>query len=114
MKQTLLTFFLCIFLIGWADAQVASNGHGLIAQHQTVAKGKLSIFPNPATDYIQLTGTNEVTQINIYNVVGERMLSYDYMEGEKYPVSELPNGMYLVQLISGKAKIIATKRLSKR
>lgn len=114
MKQALLSFFLSIFLVGFASAQVASNGQGLIAQHQTVGKGKLSIYPNPATSYIQLTSTNEVAQIIIYNVVGKRMMSFEYIEDEKYLVSELPNGIYLIQFIGNTGKIVSTQRLSKR
>lgn len=114
MKQTLLILFISIFYFGLADAQVAISSHGLIAQHQTVAKGKLSVFPNPATDYIQLTGANEVNEIIIYNVVGKRMISFEYMDGEKYAIGELPNGMYLIQFVDRNNKIISTQRLSKR
>jgi len=114
MKQNLLTLFLSIFLVGLASAQVTTSGHGLIAQHQTVGKGKLSIFPNPATHYIQLTETDEVSQIIIYNVVGKRMMTYEYVEDKKYSVADLPNGLYLIQFVGPNSKIISTQRLSKR
>ncbi len=114
MKQTLLTLFLSIFLIGLANAQVTSSSHGLIAQHQTVGKGKLAIYPNPASDYIQLTDTDEVAQIIIYNVVGKRMKTYEFVEDKKYSVIDLPNGLYLIQFVGINSKIISTQRLSKR
>ncbi len=114
MKQTLLTLFLSIFLVGLAKAQVTSSDHGLIAQHQTVGKGKLSIYPNPATHYIQLTETSDVAQIIIYNVVGKRMMAYEFVEDKKYSVADLPNGLYLIQFVGINSKIIATQRLSKR
>ncbi len=114
MKQALLFIFFSVFFIGLAHTQVASIDAAPIAQHQSFKKAKLSIFPNPTTNYFQLTETEEVAQILLFNVVGKRMKSFPYMEDEKYHVDELPNGMYLLQFVGHNGKIISTRRLSKR
>ncbi len=75
----------------------------------------LKVFPNPATEFIGLSDNDEVGQITVFNLVGKRMKTFQYSKGETYNVSDLPGGMYLVQL-SNKAngKIITTQRLTKR
>lgn len=124
MKQTLLLLsFLLINLVAFAqrdsncsscDSSAPQNysstqNASLVSQHID-----LSIYPNPATDYIGLSDNDSVGRIMLYNLVGKRMKTYDYAKGETYYVADLPSGMYLVQLIGKNNKIIATQRVSKR
>ena len=113
MKKALLLFLFCSFLTSLAYTQVASRDAGPIALHQA-SKTKLSIYPNPTTSYFQLTDTDDVSQIILFNVVGKRMKSFEYMEDEKYSVLDLPDGMYLIQFVGHNGKIVSTRRLSKR
>ncbi len=114
MKQALLSFLICFFLTSLANAQVASSNATALAHHRTEMPTKLSLFPNPTTNYFQLTSNDEVAQIVVFNVIGKRMKGFQYMENEKYYVDELPNGMYLVQFLGHNGKILSTRRLSKR
>lgn len=74
----------------------------------------IKIFPNPATDYIELSDTDKVSQIVIYNLTGREMKRFDAFSGEKYYVGDLPKGLYLVQLTDSKNQTIITQRVSKR
>jgi hypothetical protein len=75
----------------------------------------LKVFPNPTSDFIGLNDNDEVSQISIFNLVGKKMKTFNYSKGETYNVSDLPDGLYLVQLFSKQnGKIITTQRLSKR
>ncbi len=110
MKKNLLFILLSLILVTAVSAQ--SNDANPVA-HFT-SKKNISIFPNPATDFISLSDAKDVKQLIVFNVVGRKMKSFMVNEGEKYNISELPRGKYLVQIINHENKIITTQRLSKR
>jgi hypothetical protein len=56
-------------------------------------QASLSLYPNPATDYIQLSGA-ENTSYAIYSIVG-KLLTQGITQGEAIPVSGLAPGVYL-------------------
>lgn len=78
------------------------------------ASEPLRIFPNPATDYFELTPNGEVDVIEVYNVLGSRVRSFNVGEAKRYYLNGLPDGMYLVSLVSRQKGILTTLRLSKR
>lgn len=76
---------------------------------------KIKIYPNPATEYISIDNTENVKELFILNLVGRKLKVIQNVEQDvQYDISDLPNGMYLVQIIDHKNKIITTQRLSKR
>lgn len=131
MKKTLL-FTLFLFVLAFAaNAQTSSNGQ-LVGQFKgcdtdtdanhtddtmevsaTAKKKKISVFPNPAANYIELSEAKNVTKIVIFNVMGREAKSFQVEKGVKYNVTDLKRGMYLVQLLDGKNKVITTQRLNK-
>jgi hypothetical protein len=65
--------------------------------------GELTIFPNPATDYMEIEEDRFAggTRVVMYNVAG-RMVLNELLEGEgKIAVSHLAGGIYVVRLVSG-------------
>jgi len=63
---------------------------------------ELTLFPNPATDRIQLNGLENVkgdVQYQVYNVGGQKVTE-DYLLSPAYPINveELESGMYILQL----------------
>jgi hypothetical protein len=88
---------------------------GLSLRSQTTAKSVLSIFPNPATEFISVNDhTDQVGEIAIYNMVGRRIKLFEFVKGENYSVADLPKGMYLVQLIDKAKQVITTQKVDKR
>lgn len=79
-----------------------------------VEKNKIRIFPNPTSDYIQLTNNSIVDHLDIYNVVGRKVRSFQANFGGRYDISNLPNGLYLVSLMNEKEGVLKTLRLRKR
>jgi Secretion system C-terminal sorting domain len=75
---------------------------------------QISIFPNPATDYIKLNDDDAVRNISISNMLGRKMRSFDTIKGERYEIGDLPNGLYLIQIIGKNNKVLATQRLTKK
>lgn len=79
-----------------------------------IEKAALQLYPNPSPDYFQLTNANIVDNIVVYNIVGRAVKTFDVYDGERYDVADLPNGMYLVSLVSEEEGVVKTVRLSKR
>lgn len=110
MKKIILFTFLLIFAFG-ASAQLADNSSDTPSFRSY--KQALKVFPNPATEYFQLTDKNDtVDQINIYNIVGKKMKTFEVETDKKYYLNQFPKGMYLVQLVGHNNKVISTQRLN--
>lgn len=58
-------------------------------------KAVFSIFPNPATDYITLQTENKVTQVEIYNLVGQLQASTQRTDLIEMPTA---SGLYIVKI----------------
>ena len=110
MKKNLLFILLALFLTSAAFAQ--SNTEEPVAK--LASKKSISVFPNPAINFIGLSNSDDVNQLIVFNVVGRKMKSFMVSDGEKYNIAELPKGMYLIQILGHDKKIITTQRLSKR
>lgn len=65
--------------------------------------GKISIFPNPASDFIFIKTDNQnATTISLINILGKDIASYTFKKGEeiKMNVSILPAGFYFIRIQS--------------
>ncbi len=111
MKQNLL-LILFILLTTTAFSQTSFNER-LNVNFQT-EKIDVKVFPNPVTDYLQLSDHNNIENVQIFNMVGKTVKNYDYLKGKNYYVGDLPKGIYLIQFSDKKSKTITTKRISKR
>jgi len=76
-------------------------------------KPSISIFPNPATDYIQLSNAGKADRLVVYNIVGREMRSFNTAPGQRYFIGDLPNGLYLASLVSHKKGVLNTLRVQK-
>jgi Secretion system C-terminal sorting domain len=89
---------------------------GLAANAQRAAKSPdLSVFPNPATEFIAVQDNNDaVAHIIIFSLIGKKIREFEHQKGEHYSVSDLPKGMYLVQLLDRSRDILTTQKIDKR
>jgi len=110
MKQTLLLVLLSLFLTAGLSAQTTYR-NATVSTHQPTKK--INIFPNPTTDYIGLSSDKGVETIRILNLIGKEIRQFQVIEGQRYNVGDLENGMYLIQLVGENSKIITTRRLRK-
>ncbi len=63
---------------------------------------KVTIFPNPATEFIRIKGINDISQVKIYNVCGVLIRTHYAVEkNQNINISDLPSGIYLLQISSG-------------
>lgn len=93
------------------EFQVHSNNPD---SNLTSSKSDIILYPNPATDYFEITPNSLVDQVEIINVVGGKVRSYRYEHGQKYSISNLPSGLYLISLVNEKTGVVKTMRLLKR
>jgi hypothetical protein len=91
---------------------------GIIAFTATAQTEKrspqISVYPNPATEYIKLSDEDAVRSVSISNMLGRKVRTFEVTKGEHYDIGDLPNGLYLIQIVGKNNKILTTQRLTKR
>ena len=105
MKKNILVCLICLLCSGaFAQAEKKIDWNAPSA----------SVFPNPATEYITVTNDDAVRNIYVFNLVGRKIKTFDVTKGERYEIGDLPNGLYVVQLIGKTNKVLTTQRLTKK
>jgi len=74
---------------------------------------QIKLYPNPTTDYIQITNDNNVSKVAFYNIVGKRLNTSVHYTGKSHDVSTLQKGIYLVRLFDEEDNVITVIRLNK-
>lgn len=74
----------------------------------------INIYPNPASDYFQLTENSSIKTIQIYDIVGKNVATYQHQSSGTYDISNLRDGLYVVRLLDVNGKVAKSMRLSKR
>lgn len=77
--------------------------------------GAPKIYPNPVTEFMYLKDDYDaVKTVEVYNVVGRQLQRFSVSyAGQKYDVSRLPRGIYMVRMLDESGNIIRTQRVSK-
>lgn len=75
---------------------------------------KLTLFPNPTVDFFEVSETPGLRYIEVFNIIGNKVRSFDSAPQKQYYVGDLTDGIYLVRLVSASKKVLKTVRLSKR
>ncbi|MCB0642735.1 MAG: T9SS type A sorting domain-containing protein [Phaeodactylibacter sp.] len=121
MKQALLLLSFTLFTIHLTaqnqfcdDCPATPGAHSGNYQYLSDELEQPTVFPNPAIDFISLKNPGTVQTIRIYNLVGRELRQFEVEMGKRYPVSDLPRGMYLVQMVDQSQNVIKTQRINKR
>ncbi len=73
----------------------------------------INIYPNPAVDFFMIPENSGVEKIVIYNIIGRQMRSFKAVDGNKYYINDLPEGIYIIRLLNTNGATVKTARLSK-
>jgi hypothetical protein len=73
----------------------------------TIAADGISIYPNPAGDYIYIKNLPEETAIGIFNIQGKLLKNSIANGSEEVDVSDLPSGVYIIKLSGKEVETIA-------
>ena len=93
--------------------EVTGTAECMTSSVSVAEREALKIFPNPASDYFQLTETHAIEQLVVYNILGRKVATFAVNSGENYDISGFPNGVYLVGMVDQDEKIVKTIRLQK-
>ena len=58
----------------------------------------ISLYPNPATDYIQIKGIEETALVTISDLHCRILFSKKIVENEKISVNVLPKGVFIAKI----------------
>jgi hypothetical protein len=106
MKKLVLSITLLLIAIIALSAQM---------EKRSEQPPQLAIFPNPATEYITINNEESVRSLVVFNMASRKMRTFDIQsKGERYDIGDLPNGLYIVQMIGKNNKILTTQRLTKK
>lgn len=87
-----------------------------VGRHE-VATDELShqgwrLYPNPVDDSFKVEGDN-IKNVELYNVMGTKLMSHDMRTSNIIDMTDLPNGLYLVRIIDDDDNVIVRKIVKK-
>jgi hypothetical protein len=97
-------------VITTAIYEITISGVSSVSEQE---RQNLRVFPNPTTNFIELSNTDVVDEVLVYNLLGKQVRSFDVVNNEKYSLNGLPNGIYMVSLLNDEEGILKTVRVSK-
>ena len=117
MKNILLYVFICFTTCcaaqSFSQSFVADETYG-ISSSLSNPDPKISIFPNPATEFITIEDSeNVVARVTFYNVLGKEIATYEANDRKTFDMMSFQNGIYLVQLKDNQDQILRTIRVRK-
>jgi hypothetical protein len=80
------------------------------------SNASVRIFPNPATDFFSIQDDYDVVErVVVYNMIGRVMKNYstNSNNGNKYTMTDLPEGLYVIRLLNSRGGTVKTIRLNK-
>jgi len=91
------------------------TGFGLVIEDSALSTDNLAykmvnIYPNPVSENMSISLTEEVKQVNIYNTLGHKVYTGKTTE---LNISHLPSGIYLVKITTIHGKIAVKKIIKK-
>lgn len=79
---------------------------------QPISEIKISLYPNPATDCVQITGIEGSASLKISNLHCQTFLIKEIMGDEIICLKSLPKGMYIAKIT--KENIFVERKLVKK
>ena len=79
----------------------------------------VNIYPNPATDYVNIMlNDKHITTINVVNVIGRRIAKFNVDANKnddiRVPLDKVSNGIYLLQFADANGKVLGVRRVTKQ
>lgn len=97
--------------------QIDLNGNYKYSETRTVWFGKedkISIYPNPATDFINISGLNGKETIKLYDVTGKTLQRFvNQHEMMQISIEKYNIGVYYIQIISNEGSVLTYKIVKK-
>lgn len=81
--------------------QVDADGSGKwsnVVSVQFSKNASISVYPNPAHSYFTLSGTSTIKLIELFDVGGKKIKTFQPLNQNKYDVQELQQGVYFIRI----------------
>ncbi len=76
-------------------------------EENVITDQQVSVYPNPTSEYINISSALELTKVEMFDLLGKRVL--DTLETSQIEIGHLPTGVYLAKVHAGNR--ILTKRI---
>ncbi len=73
----------------------------------------IKLYPNPASEYFQITNDSNVDKIRVYNIFGREVKSFYHYNNAQHEIGELKAGMYILKLLDNKNQLVKSMKLQK-
>lgn len=61
-------------------------------------KPKVGIYPNPVKNEATLINAEKITNVEVYNAVGQKVMSYNVLKNNNLDLSKLSKGAYILKI----------------
>lgn len=72
----------------------------------------LTLSPNPTSDYFHINTTSEISKVEVFNLIGKKVKSFDNINSNKFNVADLRDGVYLVRVFNSENNVLKVTRLN--
>jgi len=90
------------------SADIAEAGEECVTSVNSHNKIELLVYPNPVVDQLTISGNEEISDIRIVDLAGRTVQQHSVngMRMVQLQVSDLPSGMYLVEVHTGSGRVV--------
>ncbi|MBK6947437.1 MAG: T9SS type A sorting domain-containing protein [Haliscomenobacter sp.] len=86
----------------------------LVTNLKDLRQDGIQVYPNPASDFFEISASEGVDKIVVYNALGVPVKTFLSAPGQRYSLGRIPDGIYLIALINNQKGVLKTTRLFKR
>ena len=86
------------------------TGDLIDGDEEFVIKQPVSVFPNPANDYIVIR-SESIVEIGLYNINGQQVIDTRAVINETIDVSDLNSGIYMIKIKNLKDKTVVLQKI---
>lgn len=111
VENTTATLGQCGGNLSSSNSTMTGDVHSTTLATSEFTKPKIQIFPNPVADIISISGLDNITSIQIFNMNGQLMNTENL--GKKINVSGLTSGVYVLRATTKDSQIQEFKFVKK-
>ena len=90
--------------------QSGKVGAASAIKEQLLSNGEVLVYPNPARNIINIESNNEIKEVVVYNLLGQKIKQY-HSAINTIDISDMANGIYVINITTDKG--VTTKKFIK-
>jgi hypothetical protein len=85
-----------------------------VISNNDVKNIEIKVYPNPAYNSFSVDYNQGLNRIDLFTILGRKVISYKALPKSSYDISHLEDGLYFVTLLGPNEQMLRTIRLQKR